>query len=216
MSASQLTDAELLVLGLVAEMPRHGYQVEQVIDQRSMREWTQIGFSSIYFVLRKLETKKMIFAKRPPEADANSKERKVYSATKAGRAALVQQTLTALSTVRRANSSVLLGMINWPVLERGQALQALHARRDALAAEVTRLSDIQVDQQPLPDFVDALFDHAVGQLTSELDWVMRALDYMATKPWLEGEDADDDGIVEGTPERALPADVERVRLRRRS
>ena len=45
-----LTDSELLLLGLVAEMPRHGYELEQVIEQRGMREWTQIGFSSIYFV----------------------------------------------------------------------------------------------------------------------------------------------------------------------
>ena len=33
MKAKELTDAELLVLGLVAEMPRHGYQLEQVIEQ---------------------------------------------------------------------------------------------------------------------------------------------------------------------------------------
>ena len=51
----RLTDAELLLLGLVAEMPRHGYELDQVIQQRGMREWTQIGFSSIYFVLGKLE-----------------------------------------------------------------------------------------------------------------------------------------------------------------
>ena len=50
-----LTDAELLLLGLVSEMPRHGYELEQVIETRGMREWTQVGFSSIYFVLGKLE-----------------------------------------------------------------------------------------------------------------------------------------------------------------
>ena len=41
-----LTDAEHLVLGLVAEMPRHGYELERVIEQRGMREWTQIGLPS--------------------------------------------------------------------------------------------------------------------------------------------------------------------------
>ena len=55
MAVKELTDAELLVLGLVVEMPRHGYQLEQVIEQRAMREWTQIAFSSIHFVLGKLE-----------------------------------------------------------------------------------------------------------------------------------------------------------------
>jgi hypothetical protein len=61
---SNLTDAELLVLGLVAEMPRHGYQLEQVIEQRGMREWTRIGFSSIYFVLGKLEMMGLFAAKK--------------------------------------------------------------------------------------------------------------------------------------------------------
>ena len=71
MSVKDLTDAELLTLGLVAEMPRHGYQLEQVIEQRTMREWTQIGFSSIYFVLGKLESMKLVSAKKPAETKAN-------------------------------------------------------------------------------------------------------------------------------------------------
>jgi DNA-binding PadR family transcriptional regulator len=186
MPVKELTDAELLVLGLVAEMPRHGYQLEQVIEQRTMREWTQIGFSSIYFVLGKLEAMKLVSARRPAEARASAKARRVYSVTKAGRRALVEQTLAALGTVRQTYPSVLLGMINWPALARDDALRALAARREAIGAEVARLSAIQVDQQPLPDFVEALFDHSIGQLRTEADWVTRTLDYMTSKPWLEG------------------------------
>lgn len=50
-----LTNTELAILGLVAERPKHGYQVEQDIAERGMRAWTEIGFSSIYYVLNKLE-----------------------------------------------------------------------------------------------------------------------------------------------------------------
>ena len=64
MSLKDLTDSELLVLGLVAEMPRHGYELEQVIEQRGMREWTQIGFSSIYFVLGSWKRKVWLRRKR--------------------------------------------------------------------------------------------------------------------------------------------------------
>ena len=63
-----LTDAELLLLGLVAEMPRHGYELDQVIEERGMREWTQIGFSSIYFVLGKLQKLGLVTAKKPAGA----------------------------------------------------------------------------------------------------------------------------------------------------
>ncbi|HEY7754762.1 MAG TPA: PadR family transcriptional regulator [Actinomycetota bacterium] len=184
MPSKKLTDAELLVLGLVAEMPRHGYQLEQVILERSMREWTQIGFSSIYFVLGKLEAMGLVSARRRAGSVVNPKARRVYSATRPGRSALVAQTLLALRTVRPTYSSVLLGMINWPVLERQEALRALEARREAIHAEVARLSGIRFDQQPLPDHVEALFDHAIRQLSAEAEWVTGTLDYMATKPWL--------------------------------
>ncbi|HIP96867.1 MAG TPA: hypothetical protein EYH32_06595 [Anaerolineae bacterium] len=50
-----MTNAELAILSLIAEQPRHGYEIEQVIEERRMREWTEIGFTSIYYLLKKLE-----------------------------------------------------------------------------------------------------------------------------------------------------------------
>ena len=180
-SPKALTDAELLLLGLVAEMPRHAYQIEQEIEGRGMREWTQIGFSSIYFVLAKLEKAGLVKAKKPTGA----KSKKTFSISTAGRRALVAQTLAALRSYRPTYSSVLLGMIHWSVLEREQALDALDARGEAVEVELTRVREIQADTQPLPDFVDALFEYSIGQLEAELEWIERTLDYMKTKPWLE-------------------------------
>ena len=180
MKLKDLTDAELLVLGLVAEMPRHGYQLEQVIEQRGMREWAQIGFSSIYFVLGQLEKMGLVAAKKP----AGTKAKKIYSMTDIGRAALVAQTLAALSNIRPSYSSVLLGMAHWPVLKRGEALGALQARAHAIEAELARVENIQIEQPTLPDFVEALFDFSLGQLKAEAEWIARTLGYMKSKPWI--------------------------------
>jgi DNA-binding PadR family transcriptional regulator len=176
-----LTDAELLLLGLVAEMPRHGYQIEQELERRGMREWTQIGFSSVYYVLEKLEKAALVRSKEP----AGPKAKKTVSITAAGRRALKARTLTALRDYRPTYSSVLLGMIHWPILGREEALAALQARGGRVEAELGRLAGIQVDQQPLPDFVEALFDFSIAQLRAESEWIARTLDYMRTKPWLE-------------------------------
>jgi DNA-binding PadR family transcriptional regulator len=178
---TSLTDAELLVLGLVAEMPRHGYELEQVIDERGMREWTHIGFSSIYFVLGKLDKLGLATA----EAQAGPKTKKVYRVTRRGRATLAAQSLAALQTLQPNHRSVLLGMAHWPVLDRDAALAALRDRASAVDAELQRLGAIQVEQQPLPDYVDALFDYAIGQLRSEAAWVAQTLAYMSTRPTLE-------------------------------
>ncbi|MCG8406581.1 MAG: PadR family transcriptional regulator [Phycisphaerales bacterium] len=183
MNTKNLTDAELLLLGLVAEMPRHGYQLDLVIEQRGMRQWTQIGFSSIYFVLGKLEKMGLVTVKKPTGKKAKAK--KIYTVTKTGRKELVKQTLSALRQVRPTYSSVLLGMVNWQVLKRDKALEALKARGKAVEAELARLADIQIVQQPLPDFVEALFEYSLGQLRAEAKWLTQTLDYMTSKPWLE-------------------------------
>jgi DNA-binding PadR family transcriptional regulator len=180
-----LTDAELLLLGLIAEMPRHGYQIDQVIEQRGMRQWTQIGFSSIYFVLGKLQKLGLVTAKQAPRRNASTKVRKVYSVTPVGRRTLAAQTIAALRDVQPAYSSVLLGMINWSALKRERALEALAARSRAIEAELARLGAIQVEQQPLPDFVEAVFEYSLGQLRAEATWVTHTLAYMTNKPWLE-------------------------------
>lgn len=180
MNAKQITvtDAQLLLLGLVAEMPRHGYELEQVIEQRGMREWTQIGFSSIYFVLGKLEKAGLVAAKKPDGAKA----RKVFNATGKGYEVLASQSLAALTQLSPNHSSVLLGIAHWPFLEREKAVAALRARGEAIGKELARLENIQFGQQPLPDFVEALFDYSLSQLQAEADWVKRTADYMEIKP----------------------------------
>lgn len=176
-----LTHAELLLLGLVAEMPRHAYQLNKEIELRGMREWTPIGFSSIYFVLGRLEKMGLVSAQKA----VGAKARKTFEITPAGRQALIAQTLEALSTFQPTYSSLLLGMIHWPNLSREQALAALKARGETVEAELARVGNILADTQPLPDFIDAIFDFSIGQLNAESEWIKRTLDYMNNKPWLD-------------------------------
>ena len=82
-----MTNAELAVLSLVAERPRHGYEIDQVIKERGMRDWTEVGFSSIYYLLKKLERDGQIEGRL--EETQRGPARKVYHITEAGRAALI-------------------------------------------------------------------------------------------------------------------------------
>ena len=176
-----LTDADLLVLGLVAEMPRHGYELEQTIDERGMREWTEIGFSSIYFVLSKLERLKLVKAGKPTGAKA----RKMYCLTAAGTRALRTHSLKALGEFRAIRSSVLLGMIHWPLLEKPLAVAAMRSRKKAITDERARLTQLHLSRQPLPDHVDALFEYSLGQLAAEAKWVAETTAYMERRTELK-------------------------------
>ena len=174
-----LTSAELLLLGLVAEMPRHGYELEQIIDTRGMREWTQVGFSSIYFVLGKLEKSGLVASEMPKGAKA----RKTFCITPSGREVLRQETIAALGAYRPTFSSLLLGMVHWPVLSREAALDALEMRLSSVVAELERLERVRRQRQPMPDHIESLFDFSTGQLKAERSWINTTLDYMRNKPW---------------------------------
>jgi len=187
MMRNDFSDSELLILGLIAEMPRHGYELEQVIEKRGMREWTQIGFSSIYYVLGKLEKKELILAEIPENLTA----RKCYELTETGKQVLVEQTLATLTTVQPNYSPLMLGMIHLSTLTRDQVLGALTTRIKALAEEIRRIENIHFDQQPLPDHVDAIFEFSLGQLKFEEEWTERTLAYMETKTWI-AEDASEE------------------------
>ena len=59
----------------------------------------------------------------------------------------------------------------------------MKVRKSAVAEEIDRLKGIHFNQQPLPDYIDAIFEFSIGQLEAEAEWIDRTLAYMATKPW---------------------------------
>jgi DNA-binding PadR family transcriptional regulator len=180
MAEENLQENELLILGLIAEMPRHGYELEGVIEKRAMREWTRIGFSSIYYVLGKLEKRGLISADTPESAKA----KKLYTLTDLGKEVLIDQTLSAITTIQPTYPSLLLGMLHLSVLTREQVLDALETRINGINEELDRIKNTHFEQQPLPDHVDTIFEYSIGQLTAELDWLNKTRNYMTEKPWL--------------------------------
>ena len=118
-----MTNAELAILSLIAETPRHGYEIEQTIEMRGMRDWTEIGFSSIYYLLNKLE-KSGLIASEIQQFEGKGPARKVYQITAAGYEAQAAATYDALSTLHGRSVPFLLGLSNFPVLSSEQALDA--------------------------------------------------------------------------------------------
>lgn len=164
-----MTDAELTVLSLIAEQARHGYEIEQTIEERGMREWTEIGFSSIYYLLKKLETKGLIEG-RLEEAERGP-ARKVYHATPAGREALHDAMLEALSVPQSRNSRLMLAVGNLPAVSPAEALAALQQYRDSLTERLAHMEGRWEAQRPLPYFVDALFEYSAKMIRAESGWI---------------------------------------------
>jgi len=164
-----MTNAELAILSLIAEQPRHGYEIEQVIEERGMREWTEVGFSSIYYLLKKLERGELIEGQL--EEAERGPARKVYHVTQAGREARHAALLEALSVPQTCYTSLLLGLGNIPAISPAEAVAALQQYRDALAARLAQVQERWESQRPLPYFVDGMFDYSVTMIQAEIEWV---------------------------------------------
>ena len=82
-----LTTPDLVLLSLLAERALHGYQANQELERRQVRDWAGISRPQIYYSLEKLAKMGLIRAAGSDDAAAGP-ERSVFATTARGRAAL--------------------------------------------------------------------------------------------------------------------------------
>jgi DNA-binding PadR family transcriptional regulator len=165
-----MTNAELAILSLIAEQARHGYQIEQVIEARGMREWTEVGFSSIYYLLKRLEGYGWIVISKKKMVGQGA-PRKVYAITAEGQRSFEQAILEALATSEHDLSNFQLGLANINHLPKPKTLEALQAHVHALEAMREHVRMRRETQAPLPLHVDAMFELSLTMIEARLDWM---------------------------------------------
>jgi transcriptional regulator len=82
---------EMLILAMVEDRPRHGYEIGKLIEQRS-NGVLQFHIASLYPLLYRLERRGLIKGRWVEKA--GERRRRFYSLTAAGRKTLAQQRLT--------------------------------------------------------------------------------------------------------------------------
>lgn len=176
-----MTNRELAILGLVVEQPRHGYEIEQVIDERNMRNWTDIGFSSIYYVLKRLEGAGYVKSELSAEGSGGPK-RRVYSATPQGRAAWREQSLEALARPQRSYPEFLLGLAALPSLDTDDVVAALEDHAAQLDQRRQQMHEAWERSGPdVPKHALAMFEYSEALISAELAWVRNAAERAARK-----------------------------------
>ncbi len=163
-----MTHAELAVLSLVAEAPRYGYEIELVIQAREMRNWADLGFSSIYYHLGRLERRGLVQSTR--RASPEGPARKVYRCTGAGAESLRSAVYLSLPNPEPADSPIQLALSNLPVLPPTEMRRALHHYRDLLGERLKHLRRNRDGQPDLPLHVHAMFARSRAMLRAEIRW----------------------------------------------
>ncbi|NHJ31794.1 MAG: PadR family transcriptional regulator, partial [Asgard group archaeon] len=128
---AKLNPKELIILSLINEKPSHAYTLEEKIEQRGMRNWTDIGFSSIYRIITSLEKKGLVKSEIIQEKE-DARIKKKYTITKKGKEQLRNSVQQALATPSRPKSDFDLGLANIWLLEKEEAIAALEQYQQSL------------------------------------------------------------------------------------
>ena len=170
------SDADIVLLSLLAEQPRHGYDLDRVIEQRGYRQWTSLAFSSVYYLLKRLSERGLL------EPDEGSQGRRtVFRVTEAGRRELRQAAGERVLAPAPPSAGVLPALNAYSRLD-DPALAALLARRaEALLGRLDELRALRarVDEE----HALAIFDYEILRQEADLAW---------TRSLLQKADSDED------------------------
>ncbi|MEO0594999.1 MAG: PadR family transcriptional regulator [Chloroflexota bacterium] len=173
-----MKDTELTILSLLAQGPRYGHEVQQIIDERGMREWLAIGYSSVYYLLNKFERQNLLTSELRPAAGGTP--RKLFRLTDAGQGIL----RTAVSDLLRMPQSIgtgfELGLANLHVLSPKQVYQVLHYHREDLEDQVNAVRALWQERQASSDAdnrhdLRALYTHSIKRMESDIEWLTEFL-----------------------------------------
>lgn len=168
---SRISDIEAAILGLLYEEPQYGYQIEKTIEGWGMRNWTQIGFSSIYYVLKKLEKKDLVESRL--EKVEGKPSRKVFTITELGRRTMKEKLTDLLSWNKKLISPFDLGVAYLNYLEPQEVVECLENYVKSANGRIKFLKSSVKMQEELnaPYYVVALFSRPLAQLETEIEWV---------------------------------------------
>ena len=175
-SNSRLTTPDLVILSLLAERPRHGYEVNATLNERNIREWAAVSRPQIYYSLDKLTRLKLIRV-TTHDAPAAGPEKRVFETTAAGRERLADA-LEAKHWVQGQTHPPFLTWLalSWQARPRSFQRQ-LKARTEflsqKLAAAKKTLADVMTEVgHPYHEAVWML-QLAISKFELELAWLER-------------------------------------------
>lgn len=171
----RISNLEVAILGLLCERPHYGYEIEKTIEERNMRNWTDIGFSSIYYVLKKLEEKELIRSK--VEVVENKPSRKVYTVTDEGYSVMKEKVKQLLSGFERVISAFDLGLMNMSLLDTGEVIECFEQYLRSIDDTLVFLNNCKHEMEGfgLPEHVIALATRPLVHVRTERRWIE---DYM--------------------------------------
>ena len=165
-----------VLLGLVAEIPSHAYNINQRIEERGMRDWTNIGKSSIYNIITKLEDDGLV---ESYTEEVDNRIRKIYTITDYGSDILKNQVYKVLSEfIGKKDEDFYVAFSMLPILTKEQQIEAITKSLKKIKNNKKGLEKMLKENSQMPLNVRGLFFHPIKILETDiefLEWVLEEI-----------------------------------------
>lgn len=160
-------DDELLLLGLLSGSAMHGYQLNEVIEQR-LSMFSTLKPSTAYSALDRLARSGLVEVTR--ERVGNRPERKVYHLTEGGRERFLSLLRRNLRSVDGPRNPAQQGLLFSKALPDAEVMELLAERRAATATRLGPLTAL-LDSHPAASPARLVAANAIAHLHAEVAWL---------------------------------------------
>ena len=170
-------EQELLILGLLKDKPRHGYEIKKQI-KKVVSTFAVLEVESIYYSLSLLEKKS--FVKKSVSTEGNRPEKFVYSLTAKGEQRFDQLLTKTLFTIERPNASFDIALYFLPFMPSEVAMQRLKGRCRLLAKVEEALKRLADELKEKSSYhLKSIVDHNLELLLAEKKFIHHVAEEMS-------------------------------------
>ena len=131
---------DLVLLGLLKESPKHGYEIKQVVDER-MQRIARITSGTVYYTLRKLEEKGFVTKTRA--RSGRRPEKYVYEITSSGEDEFARLHRESFFAPDNFYSAFNAGLYFIRYADFNEVLEAIDTRVKELNEVLTVIADLE-------------------------------------------------------------------------
>ncbi|MCL6589899.1 MAG: PadR family transcriptional regulator [Firmicutes bacterium] len=172
-----MNNSELLLLSLINQQPRYGYQIAQFLAETNAHLWVNVSMPYVYRLLKNFAARGWVTA-RTVESTNNRPNKTIYEITKKGQAALSEK----LAELKFSSDKIYFGMdvamavytitggiFNLPALIQ---TQINHIETELAQYEHIQFEPIELTAEAA--MARLIIEHRIFFLQSELEWLKKA------------------------------------------
>jgi DNA-binding PadR family transcriptional regulator len=166
----------IVLLGMLTEQPRYGYEIKQTFEEGSFAEYMKISGGGLYYTLHKLVEEGYI-TERTVERESNYPDRHIYEITPEGKqyfVALLRETLSdkkSRAFFDPIDAALHFGMM----LPTNEVVARLQGQLDLSRSKLMQLELLHSVFQKVGDkfnpYASLILEHAIHRIKSDMSWI---------------------------------------------